>query len=185
MGNGPAGPPWSRRPPARLLDRRSLVSGQPDKPNSPLPDEVCGEVAKHLQLTLVELIALSLAAKQLQWTCYGREFFSVHRHLGQVVDDWRALEDIVAARAAAIGIALDGTAAAVLELDDHRPLEPGFTEVGWAVERLCSQLCDVAVRVRGRGELLGPLDAVSQHMLVGVQRELEDQLWMLQAQLGD
>ena len=128
---------------------------------------------------------MSLAGKQLQWTSYGREFVSVHRHLGQVVDEWRALEDVVAERAAAIGIALDGTAAAVIELDDHRPLEPGFTEAGTAIERLCSQLWDVALRVRQRGALLGALDAVSQHVLIEVQRELEAQLWMLRAQLAD
>jgi starvation-inducible DNA-binding protein len=152
---------------------------------SPLPDAVAGEIGKHLQLTLVELIALSLAGKQLQWTAYGREFVSVHRHLHQVVDEWRALEDGIAERAAAIGIALDGTAAAVIELDDHRPLEPGFVEVGSAVERLCSQLWDVALRVRRRGELLGALDAVSQHVVVEAQRTLEAQLWMLRAQQTD
>jgi starvation-inducible DNA-binding protein len=146
---------------------------------------VSGEVGKQLQLTLVELIGLALAGKQLQWTSYGREFVSVHRHLGQVVDEWRELEDVVAGRAAAIGIALDGSAAAVIELDDHRPLEPGCTEVGDAVERLCSQLWDVAVGVRRRGELLGALDAVSQHVLIGVQHKLEHQLWMLRSQLAD
>ena len=161
------------------------MSSQPDKPNPPLPDEVCEEIAKQLQLTLVELIALSLAGKQLQWASYGREFLSVHRHLGQLVDEWRELEDEVAQRAAAIGIALDGTAAAVLELDDHRPLEPGFTETGDAIERLCSQLWDVTLRVRQRGERLAALDAVSQHVLIGVQRKLDHQLWMLRAQLTD
>jgi starvation-inducible DNA-binding protein len=162
-----------------------LVSRQPDSPNPPLPDEVSEAIGQQLQLTLVELIALSLAGKQLQWTSYGREFVSVHRHLGKLVDEWRELEDVVAQRAVAIGVALDGTASAVIELDDHRPLEPGFTEVGCAVERLCSQLWDVALRVRRRGERLGELDAVSQHALIGVQRRLEDQLWMLRAQLAD
>jgi starvation-inducible DNA-binding protein len=152
------------------MDDESGVSGGP---NPALPDDVCEEIGKQLQLTLVELIALSLAGKQLQWTSYGREFVSVHRHLDHLVDEWRELEDEVAERAAAIGIALDGTAAAVLELDDHRPLEPGFTEVGCAIERLCSQLWDVALRVLQRGERLGALDAVSQHVLIGVQRTLE------------
>jgi starvation-inducible DNA-binding protein len=160
------------------------LSRQPDRPNPPLPDEVCAELEKQLQLTLVELIALSLTGKQLQWSAYGREFVSVHRHLGQVVDEWRELQDVVAERAAAIGIALDGTAAAVIELDDHRPLEPGFTEAGCAIERLCSQLWDVALRLRQRGEPLGALDAVSQHVLIGVQRKLEDQLRILRAQLA-
>jgi starvation-inducible DNA-binding protein len=154
-------------------------------PTTPLPDDVCQEIGKLLQLTLVELIALALMGKQLQWTCYGREFAGVHRQLGEVVDDWRALEDVVAGRAAAIGMALDGSAAAVVELDDHRPLEPGFTEAGPATERLCLQLWDVALRVRRRSELLGPLDAVSYHVLIGVQRKLEDQLWRLRAQLAD
>jgi starvation-inducible DNA-binding protein len=161
------------------------LSRQPDTPNPPLPDEVCAEIGKQLQLTLVELIALSLAGKQSQWTSYGREFVSVHRHLHLVVDDWRELQDVVAARATALGMALEWTAAVVIEQDDHRPLEPGFTEVGGAIERLCSQLWDVALRVQQRQELLSGLDAVSQHVLIEVQRKLEDQLSMLRAQLAD
>jgi len=161
------------------------LSSQPDKPNPPLPDDVSGEIGKQLQLTLVELIALSLAGKQLQWASYGPEFVSVHRHLHELVGEWRELEDAVAERASAMGIALDGTAAAVIELDDHRPLEPGFTEVGCAIELLCAQLWDVALRVRQRGELLAALDAVSQHVLIEVQRQLEAQLWMLRSQLAD
>jgi starvation-inducible DNA-binding protein len=162
-----------------------VLTSQPDRPNPPLPDEVCEEVGNQLQVTLVELIALSLAAKQLQWTSYGPQFVSVHRHLGHLVEEWRQLEDVVARRAAAIGMALDWSAGAVIELDDHRPFEPGFTEAGGAVERLCSQAWDVAVRVRRRGELLGALDVASQHVVIGVQRKLEEQLWMLRAQLKD
>ena len=45
------------------------MSSQPDRLNPPIADDVCGEIAKQLHLTLVELIALSLAGKQLQWTC--------------------------------------------------------------------------------------------------------------------
>ncbi|MDA0164378.1 hypothetical protein OM076_29175 [Solirubrobacter ginsenosidimutans] len=154
-------------------------------PNSPLPDEACEEIGKQFQLTLVELIALSLAGKQLQWTCYGRDLVSVHGYLGRLVDEWRALQDVVAGRAAAIGMALDGSAAAVIELDDHRPLEPGFTEAGAAIERLCLQVWDVALRVRQRADRLAALDAVSHHALLGVQGTLEDQLWMLRGQLVD
>ena len=158
---------------------------QPETPNPPLPDEVSEEIGKQLQLTLVELIALSLADKQLQWTSYGRDFVSVQRHLHGLVGEWGELEDVVAGRAAAIGIALEWTAAAVIELDDHRPPEPGFIEVADAMERLCSQLWDVVVGVRRRGEHLGALDLVSHHVLLEVLRKLEYQLWMLRAQLAD
>jgi starvation-inducible DNA-binding protein len=150
-----------------------------------LPDDVAGEIGEQLQLTLVELIALSLAGRQLRWTGYGREFLAARSQLGRLVGEWQALEDLVAERAAAIGIALDGTAATVIELDDHRPWEPGFTEIGAAVERLCLQLEDVALRVRARVEQLGTLDTGSQHALLDVQRTLERQLWLLRAQLAD
>jgi starvation-inducible DNA-binding protein len=116
---------------------------------------------------------------------YGPAFVSVHHHLDHLVAEWRELADVVAQRAAAIGLALDGTAAAVIELDDHRPLEPGFTEIGCAIERLYSQLWDVARRVRQRGELLGAVDTVSQHVLIGIRCKLEGQLWMLRSQLAD
>jgi starvation-inducible DNA-binding protein len=150
-------------------------------PNPPLSDEAAEAIGRELQLTLVELIGLSLAGKQLQWTSYGREFATVHLHRSKLVEEWRALEDVVAARVDAVGIALDGSAAAVLELDDQRPLEPGFIPVAAAVERLW----EVAFRVRQRGELHGGLDAISQSALIGVGGTLEAQLWMLRAQLAD
>jgi starvation-inducible DNA-binding protein len=161
------------------------LATSPESPNPPLPDDIAEEIGRQLQLTLVELIALSLAGKQLHWNVYGREFLSAHRHLDQVVDEWRELEDAVAERAVAIGIAPDGSAAAVIELADVRPVDSGFTEVGGAIERLCSQLWEVALRVRQRSELLGALDAVSQGVLVDVGRKLEEQLWMMRAQLPD
>jgi starvation-inducible DNA-binding protein len=161
------------------------VSTQPDGPNPPLADELSEEIGKHLQLTLVELIALSLAGKQLHWNAYGREFLSLHRYLDDAVDEWRELEDAVAERAVALGIPTDGSAAAVLELGNLRPLEAGFIETGCAVQRLCAQLWEVALRVRRRGELLAELDSVSQDVMVDVCRKLEEQLWMMRAQLTD
>jgi starvation-inducible DNA-binding protein len=161
------------------------VSTSPEQPNPPLPDDVAEQIGGHLQLTLVELIALSLAGKQLHWNAYGRDFLALHRHLDQVVDKWRELGDLVAERAAAIGIAPDGSAAAVIELGDLAPLEPGFTEVARASEDLCMRLWEVAVRVRRRAELLGEADIVSQDVLVGVVRKLEEQPWMLRSQLWD
>jgi starvation-inducible DNA-binding protein len=156
-----------------------------DPPDPPLPEDVVGQIGKHLQLTLVELVALALAGKQLQWNAYGREFLSLHRHLDRVVDEWRELGDVVAARAAAIGIPPDGSAAAVIELGDLAPMAVGFIEVEHANDALCAQLWEVTVRVRQRAELLGELDLVCQHVLVDVVRELEEGLWMMRAQLSD
>jgi starvation-inducible DNA-binding protein len=161
------------------------VATPPERPNPPLPDDIAEEIGQQLQLTLAELIALSLAGKQLHWSAYGHGFLSARRHLDQVVAEWRELEDAVAERAATIGIPPDGSAAAVIELADLRPVDTGFTEVGCAIECLGDQLWEVALRVRQRSELLGALDAVSQAVLVDVGRKLEEQLWMMRAQLPD
>ena len=161
------------------------MSTSPDPAHPALPDDVAEEIGRHLQLTLAELIALSLAGKQLHWNAYGPQFLSLHRHLDEVVDEWRRLGDVVAERAAAVGSAPDGSAAAVVELADLGPLEPGFTEDRSAGERLCGQLAQVAVRVRRRAALAGELDLVSQDVLVDVVRKLEEQLWMMRAQLAD
>jgi hypothetical protein len=40
----------------------------------------------------------------------------------------------------------------------------------------------VAARVRSRCELLGDVDLVSQDVLIGVTRRLEEQLWKLCSQ---
>ena len=52
------------------------MATSPESPDALLPDDVAEEIGKQLQLTLVELIALSLAGKQLHWSVYGREFLS-------------------------------------------------------------------------------------------------------------
>jgi starvation-inducible DNA-binding protein len=53
------------------------------------------------------------------------------------------------------------------------------------VQRLCAQLWEVALRVRQRSELLADLDSVYQGVVVDVCRKLEEQLWMMRAQLAD
>lgn len=147
--------------------------------SSLLPENTSARVGEILQLTVVELIALSLAGKQLHWNAYGRGFLSVHRQLDDAVADWRELEDAVAERTAALGICPDGSPSAVIELADLPQLELGFVEVSAALEQICESVRTVAVRVRERTELLGELDLVSQDVLVRVGGKLEQQIWIM------
>ena len=100
------------------------MSSSPEEPNSPLADEVAEQIGQQLQLTLVELIALSLAGEQLHWNAYGRGFLSLRLQISKLLDEWRALQNSVAERAVAIGIPPDGSAAAVIELGDLPPWNP-------------------------------------------------------------
>ena len=54
------------------------------------------EAGHLLQLTAVELIALSLMGKQFHWNINGPGFRELHLHLDEVVDEWRELSDVVA-----------------------------------------------------------------------------------------
>jgi starvation-inducible DNA-binding protein len=141
------------------------------------------EVGHQLQLTLVELIDLSLIGKQLHWNVVGPHFRPLHLQLDELVDSWHLLADAVAERAVAIGFAPDGQTGAVAAGSDLAAIEPGPIADHVVVRELTRRLADVAERVRGRMDRLGELDVASQDVLIEVVRGLEENLWMVRAQL--
>jgi starvation-inducible DNA-binding protein len=142
------------------------------------------EVGRELQATLVELIELSLVGKQLHWSVVGRLFRSLHLELDELVDSWRALADTVAERAVAVGVWPDGQAGALVAADGRRdPVARGPVEDLAVVRELAARLAEVSELVRARMDRLAELDAVSQDVLIEVVRTLEQQLWMVRAQL--
>ncbi|MGZ6582301.1 MAG: Dps family protein [Solirubrobacteraceae bacterium] len=148
-----------------------------------LADRAREEAGRLLQLTLVELIALSLIGKQLHWNITGPGFRDVHLHLDELVDEWRELSDVVAERAVAIGVPPDGRAPAVVEQSELEPVAPGLISIAAAIGELVRRIAEVDERVRTRCEQLGELDLASQDVLIEVTRALEKQLWMVRSQL--
>jgi starvation-inducible DNA-binding protein len=149
----------------------------------PLGAHVRQEVGRELQATLVELIDLSLVGKQLHWSVVGPSFRSLHLQLDELIDSWRELADTVAERAVAIGHWPDGQAGAVAAAIELAPIERGAVEDHVVVGELTDRLAQISEYVRGRMDRLGEFDAASQDVLVEVARELEQQLWMMRAQL--
>jgi starvation-inducible DNA-binding protein len=141
------------------------------------------EVGDQLQDALVELVDLSLHGKQLHWSVVGREFRALHLHLDELIDSWRELGDSVAERAVAIGRFPDGQARTVASAAAVMPVGRGPIPDGDVVRGLTHRLGQVNARMRERMNRLGSLDAASQDVLVEVVRALEQQLWMLRAQL--
>ena len=142
------------------------------------------EVGRELQATLVELVDLSLLGKQLHWSVVGIPFRPLHEHLDELVDSWRELADTVAERAVALGFSPDGQAVAVSSGSDIPALERGPLKADVVVRELVQRLADVAERNRTRMDRLGELDLASQDVLIEVVRTLEQQLWMVRAQLA-
>ena len=142
------------------------------------------EVGNQLQATLVELVDLALAGKQLHWTVTGPLFRPLHEQLDELVDSWRELSDVVAERAVAIGYFPDAQSATVAGGSGLGQLERGPLDDHVVVRELTTRLADVAERVRERMDRLGDIDAASQDVLIEVVRALEQQLWMVRVQFG-
>jgi starvation-inducible DNA-binding protein len=142
-------------------------------------DSVVGD----LQATLVELIDLSLTAKQAHWNVVGPNFRSVHLELDEIVDTARLSTDRVAERIATLGAVPDGRATAVTKSSGLRPFpaeQVGTTEV---VERVGQAIDTIAGRLRERIARSAESDPVSQDVLIEAGDQLEKHAWMLRAQL--
>jgi starvation-inducible DNA-binding protein len=152
---------------------------------SPLGDRERDATAEALQATLVDLVDLSLVAKQAHWNLVGRQFHDVHLHLDELVDTARKYTDQVAERMAAIGVSPDGRAATVAAGSSVPAFEAGWVRDRDAVRRVFEAL-DVVVRAaRPRIEETEKTDLVSQDLLIGLVADLEQARWMWQAQTAD
>ena len=142
------------------------------------------ETGASLQATLVELIDLSLAGKQLHWSVVGPNFRALHLQLDELIDEWRDMADTVAERAVAIDVFPDGQASAVVSgREDLDEATPGAMADHEVVRDLAHRIAVVVEHTRARMDRIGELDLASQDVLIEVVRGLEKQLWMVRAQL--
>jgi starvation-inducible DNA-binding protein len=141
------------------------------------------EIGRELQATLLELIDLSLLGKQLHWSIVGPLFRPLHLYLDELIDSWRDLGDTVAERAVAVGFWPDGQADAIVAGSEIARVERGAIEDRHVLRELVKRVAEVDERTRERMERLAELDSASEDVLVGVVRALEEQLWMIRAQL--
>jgi starvation-inducible DNA-binding protein len=142
------------------------------------------EVGHVLEATLHELVDLSLIGKQLHWAVVGPLFRPLHLHLDELVDSWRELADTVAERAVALGYVPDGQARAVSSGSQLAAIAPSPIDDHVVVHELAHRIAQASELARGRMDRLGEIDLASQDILIDVVRTLEEQQWMLRAQLG-
>jgi starvation-inducible DNA-binding protein len=141
------------------------------------------EVGNQLQDMVVELVDLSLLGKQLHWSVVGQHFRSLHLQLDELVESWRGLADTVAERAVAIGSFPDGQAATIAADSTIEGVERGAIEDLEVVRLLARRLGEVAERARERSARVSELDPPTEDVFIEVIRALEEQLWMVRAQL--
>lgn len=151
---------------------------------SPLPDAALKIVSEALQGALVDLLDLSLVAKQVHWNVVGPRFRSVHLQLDEVVDSARTHSDTVAERASALGVPPDGRAATVASGSGIGLVSEGWIKDTDAVGTLVAALGAVMGRMRERVAATGDPDPVSQDIFIQITADLEKHHWMFQAENG-
>lgn len=139
-------------------------------------------VGDALQGALVDLIDLSLAAKQVHWNVVGPRFRSVHLQLDEVVDTARQHSDIVAERASAVGVNPDGRSKTLAKTTAIDSVPDGWIKDVDAVKALVEALRVVIDRMRERIEATANPDPVSQDILITLTADLEKHAWMFQAE---
>ncbi|TDC39997.1 DNA starvation/stationary phase protection protein [Actinomadura sp. KC345] len=149
---------------------------------SPLTDSAQKVAGEALQGSLVDLIDLSLVAKQAHWNLHGRNFKVVHEHLDEVVALARGGQDDVAERAVAIGVNPDGRARTVADRTPIPQLEAGYLDDDKVVAAVTDLLAQMIGRFRERIAATDEPDPVTQDLLISITADLEKQHWMFQAQ---
>ncbi|MEU8710281.1 DNA starvation/stationary phase protection protein [Streptomyces sp. NPDC048565] len=149
---------------------------------SALSDADRKAVGDALQGALVDLIDLSLVAKQVHWNVVGPRFRSVHLQLDEVVDTARQHSDTVAERASAVGVNPDGRSRTLAKTTAIDSVPDGWIKDVDAVRVLVDALRVVIDRMRERIEATDEPDPISQDILITLTADLEKHAWMFQAE---
>lgn len=149
---------------------------------SPLPEADKKTTGAILQATLVDLVDLSLIAKQAHWNVVGKNFRSVHTQLDELVATARTYVDQVAERANAIGVSPNGKAKTVVESSGMPDYPDGWQSDEQTVAAIVRTLEALVKRLRGRIDETDKSDLVSQDLLIAIAQDVEQAHWMWQAQ---
>lgn len=145
-----------------------------------VPTEHQEAVSASLQETLVDLIDLSLVAKQLHWSVVGPRFQSVHVALDEVVDDARTFTDEVAERATAVGVSPDGRAKTVASDSALDEAAADWSSDDKVIRVMTEALAATIVRLRGNISKAGG-DPITEDLLISISSRLEQLHWMWEA----
>jgi starvation-inducible DNA-binding protein len=134
-----------------------------------------------LQAALVDLIDLTLLAKQAHWNVHGSNFRSVHLELDDVEVQLRDSQDLLAERMAAVGGNPDGRAVTVEATSQVEDIGSGPVAADKVVIQFADRLSAAARRMEDHLADLDE-DLPSQDMVIATIQGLDKAAWMFRAQ---
>ncbi len=140
------------------------------------------DIAAVLQGRLHALNELQLTLKHAHWNVVGPMFIAVHEMLDPQIDIVRAYVDELAERMAALGTSPNGLPGALTKLRDNED----YTVARAGTQEHIAALNDVYTRViEQHREAIAAVgaDPLTEDLLIGQARELEQFQWFLRAHL--
>ncbi len=147
-----------------------------------LPQKTRARIEKLLNARLADAIDLAAQAKQAHWNVKGANFIALHELFDRVHDAARGHADALAERIAALGGTARGTLQSVARATTLAAYPEEITAGDEHVTALADRLASFAARARaaiGEADRLG--DAGTADLLTGVSRDIDQQLWFVEA----
>lgn len=148
-----------------------------------LPQDARQKLITLLNASLVDAVDLSTQIKQAHWNVRGPDFMQLHTLFDDITDIVRGFADEIAERAAALGGLVNATAADAAK-SNLKAYPRDITDGPDHVAAVAIGLATFTAACRsniGESEKLG--DAVTADLYTEVARELDKQLWFVEAHL--
>lgn len=144
------------------------------------PDEA-SRVVDVLADRLVASLDLQLTLKHIHWNVVGAGFLSVHEMPDEQVEPVRAMTDALAERIRTLGGTPQGTPAAIVAGRSWDDYAVGTAPVATHLLQLDRAYSGVIADHRGAIADVGPIDPVSEDLLIGHTAQLELFQWFIRS----
>ena len=142
------------------------------------------KIVKLLNERLADAIDLGTQVKHAHWNVKGPNFIALHELFDKIAQNVEEHIDTLAERATALGGIAHGTLAAVARATSLRPYPQNINEGVAHVKALAAALGTFGARVRAAIDDSTALkDADSADLFTGISREVDKDLWFLEAHL--
>ncbi|MGC8520920.1 MAG: DNA starvation/stationary phase protection protein Dps [Steroidobacteraceae bacterium] len=142
------------------------------------------QVIRLLNARLADAIDLGMQTKHAHWNVKGPHFIALHELFDKIAEQIEEQVDTLAERITALGGTAGGTVAAVARATSLKAYPEELVEGLAHVEALATALADFGRKARAGIEEATRLgDADTADLFTEVSREIDKQLWFLEAHL--
>ncbi|MBS0379295.1 MAG: DNA starvation/stationary phase protection protein Dps [Proteobacteria bacterium] len=149
-----------------------------------LPAGTRARVVKILNERLADALDLNMQVKHAHWNVKGPTFIALHELFDKIAESIEDQVDSIAERATALGGTAHGTLATVARTTTLKPYPATIVDGQAHVKALVAVVADFGGKVRAAIEATAKLgDAGTSDLFTGISREIDKQLWFLEAHL--